>query len=351
MVLHCLKASNTLRKQMFSTFGVAALFSLMVVVVSACFCVYRAGEIVKEHSSELMISHVADALKMSSRLMAEKLSTRLAEVDSSVQILVECLQDRIVGYPSMDGWQQETFVPFIDSTTQTPKYPLAMPPVPLDWNISLRSSILEDDALGERVRWYGNSSAEIKISTETAAFHFQGACNPDSESLDWIEGCSDSHNNVTSGGVFRPTSTHLGLYQSTGDLSVFMKPLFESQEEVLQFKIYFLNDGAGATLAYPASRIPPSAETYTSLGCDWLSSINVRTGEPYGTTEFCHSEGETVHSRNYNPMEEAWAPFFLEQPEDKVGSFGPLLDDPSVVKAGKAVYDRLYVHLSFSPVS
>lgn len=325
---------------MFSTFGVAALISLMVVVVSSVVNVYSAGEIIKAHSSELMITNVADVLKTSSKLLAEKLTARVAEVESTLQILSECLQDRIVGYPSMDGWQDGNFVPFIDSITQAPKYPLAMPPVPLDWTITtLLQDIANDTILGERARWFNKT----KISTATAAFHFQGACNPDPDSSDWVEGCSDSHNNVTSGGVIHPTNSHFGLYQSTGDLSVFMKPLYESQEDAIQLKIYFVNDGAGATLAYPASQIPPSSQTYTSFGCDWMLSTNDRTGEPYGSADLCRSSGEKVKSRNFNPMEQPWAPFFLETKENQVAWFGPLIEDPSTMIAGKPIYDRLYV--------
>eukprot|EP00980_Cylindrotheca_fusiformis_P019795 scaffold6942_cov88-Cylindrotheca_fusiformis.AAC.1 len=138
----------------------------------------------------------------------------MAEVDGSIQILVESLQDRIVGYPSWSGWDNGDFVPFMDSITQKPRYPLEMKPVPLDWNVTLQSrkSLLENDdnsedsAMGERLQWYNwnssdNDDDEGMFSTATAAFHFQGTCNVlSSHQHPQMEGeCSEAHNNVTAG--------------------------------------------------------------------------------------------------------------------------------------------------------
>lgn len=302
------------------------MVSSIIVVASSCVCVWRAGEIVKHRSSQLMKqNYETKAIIQSSKLMAEKLSARMSDIEGSIQILVECLRDRIVGYPSMEGWENGDFVPFLDTITQSPKYPLKMPPVPLDWNITLQSTY-------EAER--GNVST--KISTKSAAFHFQGSCDPNGKA----SACFSDSNNITTGGNISPTETHWGIYQSTGDLSVFMKPLYETRVDTLKLNVYFANEGAGATLQYPASRIMPSQETYTSMGCDWMLNINNRTSMPYGTTAFCHTEGEAVSSRNYNPMEEAWAPFFIKL-NGNIGWYGPLSEDAYIMKAGKAVFDRL----------
>ena len=341
---HCLKTSKTLRNQLFSSFGLAAILSLLVVVISACVCVWSAGEIVKHHSSKLMRdNYETEALIQSSQLMAEKLSARMAEIEGSVQILVEALQDRIVGYPTMVGWEDGMYVPFMDGITQTPKYPLQMPPVPLESDITL-DSIYEE----ERIKWFGDgvNVTEQKISTTNAVFHFQGSSS--SSSL------SDNTTATTT-----TSTTHEGIFKSTGDLSVFMKPLYEARVDTLKLNIYFANDGYGATLQYPASRIIPPTDTYVSMGCDWMSNINDKTGLPYvvvrddsdaddkntddttTTTKFCRPKGEIVNSTNYNPMEEAWASFFIKQNDNSVGWYGPLSEGASIMKAGKAVFDRL----------
>ena len=158
------------------------------------------------------------------------------------------------------------------------------------------------------------------------------------------------------------STTNEGIFKSTGDLSVFMKPLYEARVDTLKLNIYFANDGYGATLQYPASRIIPPTDTYVSMGCDWMSNINDKTGLPYvvvrddsdtddkntdddttttTTTKFCRPKGEIVNSTNYNPMEEAWASFFIKQNDNSVGWYGPLSEGASIMKAGKAVFDRL----------
>ncbi|CAJ1956141.1 unnamed protein product [Cylindrotheca closterium] len=387
MFSRCLKTSNTLRRQLFSTFGSAALFSLALVVIAAGLSIYSAGEIVKEHSSNLMTNHVVDALKTSSRLMAEKLTARLSEVDSSVQLMVESVQDRIVGYPTLEGWDECKYVPFVDSETGNRKYPLAMPPVPMDWNISYTNMLTSSDGesgeayeahdsqynrtrnqLGNRLPYYRVTSERIELSVDVASYHFLGSCdrNADPTSLDWVQGCvewqTENDNNQTIGGTHYPPPTHSGLYQSTGDLSVFMKPLFESRLDALRINVYLVNSGAGATLSYPASRVTPMSNFkqkqigedglfYISNGCEWMRDINSRTGKPYGSTEFCHPKGAKVPYTEYNPMEEEWAPYFLEQ-TDKVGYFSPPCSDDDdnhdskihqhqLLKAGKAIMDRL----------
>lgn len=132
-------------------------FTVDCIVSAACVVVISAGDVVKRDSSSLMQLHVKEALIKSSKLMAEKLSARMAAVDGSVQLLVESIQDRIVGYPTLEGWQDGNYVPFMDMISGRPKYPLSMAPAPLDWTISAT-----------------NTSTD-HVSTDTAAFHFQGS--------------------------------------------------------------------------------------------------------------------------------------------------------------------------------
>jgi hypothetical protein len=175
----------------------------------------------------------------------------------------------------------------------------------------------------------------------------QGSCHPDPTSPYYVEGCSSLHNDLRTGGALQPTETHWGLYQSTGDLTVFLKPLYEIEMDALKLNVHFVNQGAGASLQYPGSSIPPNT-TYTSQGCDWMLQTNPRTGKPYGTKQEitrCHKAGTQVPSREYNPMEEPWCPMVASQP-DKVGWYGPIdgqNNATTIVKAGKVVFDRMYV--------
>jgi hypothetical protein len=103
------------------------------------------------------------------------------------------------------------------------------------------------------------------LSTRSGSYHMPGSCNP---SLDRLN-CSPQHSNVATGGML-PTESHDGLYRATGDLTVFMKPLYEADPELLKIQILFVNEGAGSTLQYPAGTIPPLMDTYTSQGCEWM---------------------------------------------------------------------------------
>ena len=275
----------------------------------------------------------------------------MADIDGTIQILVETVQDRIVGYPDLEGWEEGNHVPFMDQITQQPKYPLNMPPAPLDWTIT-NHVLSKNNNITNLEEHFPNRQEYLSadtVSTSFGSYHMQGSCNPDPESYFFREGCSDASNNLTTGGSIQPTSTHWGLYQTTGDLTVFMKPLFEIQTEAVNIKIHFVNQGAGATLQYPATTsIPPSSNHsgYTSHGCDWMEQINPRNGKPYGTKEDiarCHKAGTVVPSREYNPMEEPWVSQILRQP-DQVRRYGPIQKTENcttIIKAIKAVFDRL----------
>jgi hypothetical protein len=363
----CLSPTRTLRTQLFSTFGIAAFVSLFVVVFTSCLAIKRSGEDVKEYSRTLMRTQVESSLLRSSELVAEKYASRLDNVRATVQILAEAVMDRIVGYPTMEGWQDGHHVPFEDyyyarggsgelgsssgnnNSTEGRRryiYPLEEPPAPLDWTVI-------PDGEDERVQSYAGL-----LSTRSASYHMPGSCEPSPDDDDDDGGpaitCTPQQNNVTTGGIL-PTDTHFGLYRATGDLSVFMKPLYEADPELLKIQILFVNDGAGSTLQFPAGIIPPQTDTYTSRGCGWMASMtNPHTGMPFGSNAQrlrCHKEGTAVPSRDYNSMEDGTAAFILNEdltngkgtPGDVVWN-GPILasDDSTVIlRAGKAVYDRL----------
>jgi hypothetical protein len=351
----CLSPKKSLRTQLFSSFGIAAFLSLFVVVLSSCIAIKTSGEDVKQYSRDLMTEQVQQSLLRSGELVAEKYSSRIASVEGTLQILVEAVRDRIVGYPTEEGWDEGNHVPFrdyyfdIDSTRQEFKYPLSQPPIPLDWMIKREA---ESELIDSRILLF----KDMLLSTETAAYHFPGICDLSANTNPLV--CTEQHNNVTTGGIF-PSITHEGLYKATGDIAVFMKPLYEADPELLQLQLMFYNGGAGSTLKFPAGPVAPLKKTYVSRGCDWITGLkNPHTGTAFGSkedVEKCRTAGD-VESQNYNSMESGTAEFILtygpspaktstalDNISSGVAWEGPLLasDNSTVVlRAGKAIYDR-----------
>ncbi|KAG7350669.1 hypothetical protein IV203_010029 [Nitzschia inconspicua] len=351
----CLSPKKSLRTQLFSSFGLAAFLSLFVMVVSSCIAIVTSGEDVKRYARDLMTQQVQERLIRSGELVAEKYSSRIASVEGTLQLLVEAVRDRIVGYPSEEGWEDARHVPFRDyyydidpSTRQEFAYPLAQPPVPLDWSVEReRNSPFSDSRI--------LAFPEMLFSTECAAYHFPGTCDPTSGENSLL--CFEQNNNVTTGGIF-PSVTHEGLFKATGDISVFMKPLYEADPELLNLQVLFYNDGAGSTLKFPAGPVIPLTRTYVSQGCDWITELqNPYTGKNFGTPEDaakCRS-GE-VESRYYNSMETGTAEFILKNGltasktatsvDDAItgvawqGALAASDNRTAILRAGKAIYDR-----------
>ena len=242
----------------------------------------------------------------------------------------------------MEGWEEGRYVPFRDyyfsvddpnvtdnGQRQEFTYPLSQPPAPLDWNITREP---QDDYTDPRLSMF----SDMLVSTAYASYH------------------------VPSGGIF-PSTNHEGLYRSTGDLSVFMKPLYEADPELLQLQVLFFNEGAGSTLKFPAGPVAPLLPAYQSSGCDWITNLtNPYTGRAFGTplhAEKCRT-GPEIESRYYNSMETGAAEFILSNglPVDMSSSMAMATSEDPVVwslpqfasdnetmilRAGKAIYDRM----------
>ena len=282
--------------------------------------VSRSGEKLIDRSQELMIEQVRRRLSSSAELFA--VAGRAGFIEESLQIMVESVRDRIVGYPTMDGWEQGNYVPFeveteieIEGGQKKKKrrrmYPLNQPPVPLDWQVT-RDHHLDVDDSGDGSgddpfidsRWKEYPTAFS--STKTASYRIPG------------RSMSMNNNNTTTTSALLLKND--GIYQSTGDLSVLIKALYEGIEEILTIQINFFNGGAGTTLQFPAtaaaamddddsSILPLSSDSYyVTEGCEWMTELrNPYTGKPYATTkathQHCPPKGTTVPSRLRNPME------------------------------------------------
>lgn len=352
----CLKATNSLRTQLLWSFGTITFVSLLVVVVTACTSASLAGKTVSDHAEQLMREQVTENLVTSSRLVAEQLDSYMIDMEGTIQLVVEAVKDRIVGYP-YPGWETDRFVPFVDADSERRVYPLNHPPPPMEWNITRNvypENLVEN--VQERAPWV---ELVPSMSTSTGGYFMQGACDPSEKSVSaqtFYPNCTAANNNFETGGIIHPTPTNNGLYEKSGDLSVFLKALWESQKDALMIGIYFHNSGAGSQVLFPGFHWPGTNDTslYTSAGCDWMKTINPYTGRPLATPEEiarCHPMGALVPQREYNAMERPWCKDFALQP-DSVGWYGPYrsLDTSSgvvVMTVGKSVFDRRYVWTSF----
>eukprot|EP00977_Amphora_coffeiformis_P023461 scaffold13448_cov180-Amphora_coffeaeformis.AAC.1 len=230
--------------------------------------------------------------------------------------------------------------------TGTNIYPLIGPYLPLDWNVTrdVTEENFEEHVHGRR-DWYGT----VPVSTASAIFHMQGACNTlesDPASSRFYAGCTDANNDISTGGSVHPTNLTSMIYRKSTDLVPFLKALHEYHQDIRDLGLYFANDGAGATINYPGFSVNGAAN-YTSIGCDWMRERNpYDPNRAIGTEEMiakCRSEGESVSGRLYNPLERSWCRRQALNPE-KVLMEGPYEDawltGTWLVTVGRAVYDR-----------
>lgn len=266
--------------------------------------------------------------------------------EGTVQLIVEAVKDRIVGYP-YSGWQNDSFVPFFDTETQTRMYPLAQPPPPMEWNITPNVDVLnvkEHDP--EREPWL---ELFPEITTATGAYFMQGSCDPsvtDPKRKTYYPNCTEENNNMETGGIIQPTETNKWLYEKSGDLSVFLKVIWESQHDALTAGIYFHNSGAGSQVVFPGYYWPGQEQPpYVSQGCDWMKEINPHTGSPYATNDDflkCHPKGTLVPQREYNPAERPWYQAMVSNPDELVW-YGPYISfdhGAVIITVGKTIFDR-----------
>ena len=222
--------------------------------------------------------------------------------------------------------------------------------MPLEWDLTSNINLGNAEThLGkDRLSWYDYAD----VSTAHASFFQQGQCDPnetDQKAKSYYPGCFADNNNISTGGVVHPGSTtNQGLYEKSADISVILKPLFESHQDVKTLGFYFSNEGAGATVSFPAD-VRDGTLNYTSIGCDWMRNENLvsRNGAPIGTNDEirkCQDKGKTVFARRYNPLERAWCRDQALNPGQTRMS-GPYLDASSehlwLLTIGRAVYDRL----------
>lgn len=313
-------------------------------MILATFAARQAGSTVKEQTSALLEKQVSSGLGSATIQAAKIFSLKFQNLKGSAALLGEIIRDRIVGYPT--DFEDDRYVPFVDIDTGRNGYPLRGNPLPRNHEIIPN---LTPETLHEHVQ----ERAEIfrplmsLVSTATASFCFQGNCDPnetDPTKPTYSDNCTIVNNDPKFGGAIHRVPTLAGLAQKAYDLGIFLKPLFEADQSIMQIHVYFFNSAAGAVLSFPSIRVN-SSMTYVSTGCEWMRQDNMITTRPFGGDEEiarCHPEGTEVPIRLYNPMEREFCRDQALHP-GKIRIHGPYIDVGRGLwrlTIGQAVFDR-----------
>ena len=356
----CLRPNQTIRRQLMVSFGVSAVLTITLVVLLTCLAAQEASRNVQSDTTPTNRDQVLRNFHEIARNQAAQYTRVLENIDGTVQFLVELVRDRIVGYPFYDdptfanstSTDHDAYVPFTDHDTGQQRYPLDMPPLPLDWQIHW--NVVPENAeehMQERAPWLRPG---VPTSTASASWFVQGQCQPDIEDpfhYAFVENCTTENNDMSLGGKLQPTPTARYLYDMSGDLGLLLKPLYEAQPNAHRFILAFVNDGAGALIEFPGAVVGGSHRpntTYPSSGCDWLlTQDNPYTGQPLGTpaqVARCHEKGTMVPSREYNPLERDWFRTIATSPvDDRATNYGPFRLHGTRFQGilfGKRIFDR-----------
>ena len=284
-------------------------------------------------------------------------------MEGAGSLLSAAIRDRFVGYPSMEGWKTDEYVPFRDADTGVNMYPIRANPLPLEWNLSgnVNPDNYQEHMPFRSYKWYPSWA---NVSTTNAAYYMQGMCNPkvsDPTHPAYYPDCTTANNDLITGGVVQPTETNYYLADKTKDLVWMLKSVYEMHVVAKSVGIYFANDGAGSSVRFPAATYD-GRSTFKSIGCDWMQQIHPRTNRSVGTPEQiarCHKAGTSVKGREYNPLERDWCRRQVERDiavhkgEESVANInlaatGPYLDafgrngeNLWVMTFGEAVFDML----------
>jgi hypothetical protein len=349
--LSCLKPSYTLRRQLVAGYGITAFITVFIVVSIAIIAALRAGDKVRDESSALFQRQLDSILQDTGVLTGDILDKKMNNLKGSVELLVEVVRDRIVGYPN-DGWEDDSNVPFVDLDTGIRAYPLKADLLPRDWMIEPNLRTNDIDVLWEHLQERFNDDGMKELiqlwNTESSMFVFQGVCDPnltDPTQIGYYPFCTEENNDASLGGKINPTTTLAPLEQKAADIGIFLKAIYEAQPLALNIGVVFANSGAGAMVLFPSFKAVPGLE-YTSEGCEWMRESNTLTGRPLGTEEEmnrCTPKGTRQTTRQYNGLEREWcADQALHPGETRIfGPYAPVSELSWRLTIGRAVFDRM----------
>ena len=298
-----LRSDYTLRKQMILSFFTINAITVTFVVIVSILVAVLASERIKANNQDAFEHLEREMQRGTARYLAQTLEQKYLLFDA-VSIIKEATQDRFEGYPKAS----DDDVPFTDIYSGSRKYPLSSEELlEIEWNFE--ETVNEEnyeEHLQSRWDFYGSAATTAK-----AAFLMQGICDPAAEwdTDTYWPNCTNANNDILTGGIVAPSETTEIIYRKGSDIVPLLKGLFEAREEIRDLGLYFINNGAGASISYPQYTLSTN-NTYTSVGCEWMKEPNpYNKSKPIGTQamiDLCHEKDKNVSNRVYNPMERQW---------------------------------------------
>lgn len=309
---------------------------------------HQAGVMVKRVATDSFEEWSQDKFFLTTKVVAETMHVEFNLEEGVSALLYETTRDRFSGYPNHTGYANDLLVPFPDTVSGVNVYPIqAANLLPLDWNIDPTDPVMNPELFLGRETWY-----DAPVSMFTPSIHFQGTCDPsstDPQDVMYYRNCTDANNDLQTGGIVQPTTTFQQIHRKVSDYAPpIMKSLFEITASLETIGLFFANDGAGASVMYPA-RPKNSQLSYQSEGCTWLLLPNpLDSSKTIGTeaqVNRCRPHGTIVSSsRDFNPLETSWCrmqalspdTFHIDGPYQ--GERGP---NQWLIGVGQGIYDRI----------
>ena len=85
------------------------------------------------------------------------------------------------------------------------------------------------------------------------SFFPQGQCDPretDENAKNYYPSCTKANNDISTGGIVRPTTTNKLLAEKAVDLQAFLNPIYKQHEDVKRIGVYYNNSGAGTSVSF-----------------------------------------------------------------------------------------------------
>ena len=363
----CLRPKYSLRTQLFLSFGIVTVLSVVFVMATAIVTTREAGERVVARGVSSADEWVIGRMIPLARYMGEILDQKHTSLDGLTLLLSQATQDRLRGYPNTPGYQQDTSTPFYNQYTQQNQYPGLLQQrrqrIPFDWQIppsnnNTNEKDKEESFPGGRSSWY---QGEIGISSDSPVMLLQGTCDPtvpDKESPLFLPNCSVYGLSVQS----PPPTRHLdALHRRCSEYAPpFLKALYEYHTDIQQLGLYLVNEGVGASIVYPG-RTLNGTKAYRSNGCEWIAqphshpldptrpilsfnpeSASSSSNDPRQQPP-CRPRGTEVGLRYYNPLEMPWSQQQALDPTKMhiTGPYHNVFTGEPIVTMGRSIYDDI----------
>ena len=239
----CLNPKLPLKHQLFLSFDILAILSLVFVMTVAVALAHQAGVMVKRVATDSFEEWSQDKFFLTTKVVAETMHVEFNLEEGVSALLYETTRDRFSGYPNHTGYANDLLVPFPDTVSGVNVYPIqAANLLPLDWNIDPTDPVMNPELFLGRETWY-----DAPVSMFTPSIHFQGTCDPsstDPQDVMYYRNCTDANNDLQTGGIVQPTTTFQQIHRKVSDYAPpIMKSLFEITASLETIVLFFANDG------------------------------------------------------------------------------------------------------------